>query len=149
MRRDLRHSELRRAKFITGDLLPPSLASRTTDANKIMAMQAIELIGRPHSWYLLIDYWLAATECCTHWVIICFYPISKCINFLLWLLKLLMQATLPWPWDPTPSPSYPTCSLVWSVLWLIQSNVRAAALITLNTFMKETFMFVSDVFGTV
>ena len=28
--------------------LPASLAPRTTDANKILAMQAIELIGRPH-----------------------------------------------------------------------------------------------------
>ena len=36
------------AKFITGDLvpLPASLAPSTTDANKILAMQAIELIGR-------------------------------------------------------------------------------------------------------
>ena len=35
------------AKFITGDLgpLPGSLAPRTTDANKILAIQAIELIG--------------------------------------------------------------------------------------------------------
>ena len=41
---------------------------------------------------------------------------------------------------------------MWSVLWLIQPNVRAAALTTLNTFMKVTFMrdmFVSDDFGTV
>ena len=36
------------AKFITGDLgpLPSSLAPRTTDANKILAIQAIELIGK-------------------------------------------------------------------------------------------------------
>ena len=36
------------AKFITGDLgtLPASLAPRTSDANKILAMQAIEMIGR-------------------------------------------------------------------------------------------------------
>jgi len=35
------------AKFITADLagLPASLAPRTTDANKILAMQAIEMIG--------------------------------------------------------------------------------------------------------
>ena len=35
------------AKFITGDLatLPASLAPRTSDANKILAMQAIEMIG--------------------------------------------------------------------------------------------------------
>jgi len=96
------------AKFITSDLgpLPASLAPRTTDANKILAMQAIELIGN---------------------------------------LALAM--------GPHTKPNIPhLLPCVLSALGDSKPNVRAAALSTLNTFMKETSMrdmFVSDIFGTV
>lgn len=96
------------AKFITGDLgtLPASLAPRTTDANKILAMQAIELIGN---------------------------------------LVLAMG-----PHTKSNIPHLLPCVL--SALGDSKPNVRAAALNTLNTFLKETSMrdmFVSDIFGTV
>ena len=69
------------------------------------------------------------------------------------MLKLLLAGNLALAMGPHTKPNIPhLLPCVLGALGDSKPNVRAAAISTLNTFMKETSMrdmFVSDIFGTV